>query len=260
MRKNLGQAFVILCLMLGYACSENDPATPNNNNNNGGNGNNNGCSGGPSTVTDIDGNVYNVVTIGNQCWMKENLKTTKYRNGDVLFTGLNMSQWQNTTAGAWAYYNDSAQYNNPYGKLYNWYAVADSRGLCPTGWHVPTDSEWNILVKFLDPQADTSQFSFDQSQIAGGLMKSVGDLQSGTGLWQSPNTGATNSSGFSGLPGGLRFYVGLYNIVGYDGNWWSASENSTSGAWYRNLDYTNGNVGRDNASKQVGLSVRCLRD
>jgi uncharacterized protein (TIGR02145 family) len=220
----------------------------------------NGGGGGTGTVTDNNGNTYATIQIGTQEWMQENLRTTKYRNGDVITTGLNNTQWQNTTAGAWAYYNDSAQYNNPYGKLYNWYAVADSRGLCPTGWHVPTDSEWNVLVKYLDPQADTSQFSNGQSPFAGGLMKSVGDLQSGTGLWQAPNTGATNSSGFSGLPGGYRYDDGGYFSIGSSGIWWSASEYSPTYAWYRYLYYNGGNVYRYGNDKQDGFSVRCLRD
>ena len=219
----------------------------------------NGGGGGSGTVTDNNGNTYATIQIGTQEWMQENLRTTKYRNGDVIPTGLYNTQWQNTTAGAWAYYNDNVQYNNPYGKLYNWYAVADSRGLCPTGWHVPTDSEWKILVKFLDPSADTINPGIS-SNIAGGLMKSVGDLQSGTGLWQAPNTDATNSSGFSGLPSGCRDYNGSYGSVGYSGYWWSASEGSATVAWYRYLDYGSGNVGRGGNYKRYGFSVRCVRD
>lgn len=220
-----------------------------------------GGGGGTGTVTDIDGNTYNTVQIGTQEWMQENLKTTKYKNGDVIPTNLNNTQWQNTTQGAWAYYNDSSQYNNIYGKLYNWYAVADARGVCPTGWHVPTDSEWNVLVKQLDPQADTiNTNSSIQSQIAGGFMKEVGDLQSGTGLWQSPNYGATNSSGFTGLPGGYRYSNGNYLNVGYGVTWWSASEDDTYTTWLRYLDYGDADVLRATNYKRNGSSVRCLRD
>ncbi|MFN5222683.1 MAG: FISUMP domain-containing protein [Bacteroidota bacterium] len=218
-----------------------------------------GGGGGTGTVTDIDGNTYNTVQIGTQEWMQENLKTTKYKNGDLIPTGLNNAQWQATTQGAWAYYNDSSQYNNLYGKLYNWYAVADPRGVCPTGWHVPTDSEWNQLVKYLDPQADTTIIG-SQSQIAGGLMKAIGDLQSGTGLWQSPNTGATNISGFTGLPGGYRNSNGGYSAIGYRGDWWSSSEYNANSAWYRSLDFNGANVGRNLTNKLNGFSVRCLRD
>jgi uncharacterized protein (TIGR02145 family) len=220
-----------------------------------------GGGGGTGSVTDIDGNTYSTIQIGTQEWMQENLKTTRYRNGDFITTGLTNTQWQNTTSGAYAIYNDSAQYNNIYGKLYNFYAVADPRELCPTGWHVPSDSEWNVLVKFLDPQADTTGIGF-QSSIAGGFMKTAGDLQSGTGLWEAPNTGATNSSGFSGLPGGYRLNFGFYNNVGFLGYWWSSTPRSTLNAWSRSLDYDDGGVTRgDNASlKRSGFSVRCLRD
>ncbi|MFN5323656.1 MAG: FISUMP domain-containing protein [Bacteroidota bacterium] len=216
---------------------------------------NGGGGGGTGTVTDIDGNIYNTVQIGTQEWMQENLKTTKYKNGDVIPNPT--GDWSNLTTGAWAYYNDSSQYNNIYGKLYNWYAVADTRGVCPTGWHVPTDSEWNVLVKQLDPQADTiNTNSSIQSQIAGGFMKEVGDLQSGTGLWETPNQGATNSSGFTGLPGGYRGY----GTIGNRGWWWSASEYDTANAWVRSLHYFDADVYRGNRNKQVGFSVRCLRD
>ncbi|MFO0202061.1 MAG: fibrobacter succinogenes major paralogous domain-containing protein [Alphaproteobacteria bacterium] len=188
------------------------------------------------------------------------MKTTRYRNGDLIPTGLSDTQWQNTTTGAYAIYNDIAQNNNIYGKLYNWYAVADPRELCPTGWHVPSDSEWNQLVKFLDPQADTICLACPQSQIAGGMMKSVGDLQSGTGLWEIPNTGATNSSGFSGLPGGTRYINGSYGEVGDYGYWWSSTPFGTNDAWSRELSYDNGIVNSYYLVKQNGFSVRCIRD
>ena len=202
-----------------------------------------GCTGGPSTVTDIDGNVYNVVTIGNQCWMAENLKTTKYRNGSPIPGNLSDASWSNTTIGAQADYNNDVANTAIYGKLYNWYAVADPAGLCPTGWHVPSDSEWTILANFLGGDS-----------VAGGKMKAVSPL------WASPNTGATNSSGFSGLPGGGRNYAGTYNDGGSIGNWWSSTQNSSSNAWGRYLSYPSGNVYRYSANKRGGFTVRCVRD
>jgi uncharacterized protein (TIGR02145 family) len=220
-----------------------------------------GGGGGTGTVTDIDGNTYQTVQIGTQEWMQENLKTTKYKNGDLIPTNLNNTQWQYTTQGAWAYYNDSSQYNNIYGKLYNWYAVADPRGVCPTGWHVPTDSEWNVLVKQLDPQADTiNTNSSIQSQIAGGFMKEVGDLQSGTGLWETPNQGATNSSGFTGLPAGFRYFAGGYDGKGNFGYWWNSLESSIGNSWLRFLGYDDELVYRGEYNKQAGFSVRCVKD
>ncbi len=196
-----------------------------------------------NTVTDIDGNVYNTVTIGTQVWMKENLKVSKYKNGDVIPTNLDSAAWYTTPSGAFAIYNNDAANNTIYGKLYNWYAVADPRGLCPAGWHVPSDAEWTTLENFLGDRS-----------VAGGKMKAV------SSLWQSPNTGATNESGFSGLPGGLRLNFGAYNFIGYYGLWWSSTEYSSAYAWSRLLNYDGGYSDRNNLLKQNGFSVRCLRD
>ena len=196
-----------------------------------------------STVTDIDGNVYNTVTIGTQVWMKENLKVSKYRNGNVIPTNMDTAAWSTTSSGAYAIYNNDAANNMIYGKLYNWYAVADSRNLCPVGWHVPSDGEWTILENFLGG-----------ASIAGGKMKAVSNL------WLSPNTGATNESGFSGLPGGYRTSYGAYDLIGNLGLWWSSTEGSPTDAWYRDLVYVSGNSGRFGSDKQSGFSVRCLRD
>jgi len=203
----------------------------------------NGCSGGINTVTDIDGNIYPIIEIGNQCWTKENLKTTKYADGSVIPNVTSDSQWTGLTTGAWANYENSAVNDAVYGKLYNWYTVADPRNVCPTGWHVPTDAEWRTLTDFLGEEL-----------VVGGKMKST------TG-WQAPNTGATNESGFSGLPGGGLFnFNGTFNDVGYIGYWWSSSEFFTSIAWYRSLAYDDVVTGRDANFKHWGFSVRCLRD
>ena len=141
---------------------------------------------GTSTVSDVDNNTYNTVQIGTQCWTQSNLKTSKYRNGDNIPTGLSNSAWQNTTSGAYATYNDDLGNDGMYGKLYNHYVVTDSRGLCPTGWHVPSDGEWNVLVKYLDPNADTVCSGCWQSPIAGGALKSTAMHPGG---WISPNAG-----------------------------------------------------------------------
>lgn len=244
---------VIVLTAVIYSCS--DDNSPGVNNNGGGGTNNNGCAGGPSTVTDIDGNVYNVVSIGNQCWMKENLKTTRYKNGTPIPTGLSDAQWQVDTTGAYSVYKDSAQNDSVYGKLYNWYAVADTNGLCPTGWHVPEDWEWNVLVKAIDPNADTICNGCVQSLIVGGAMKEIGLTH-----WASPNAGATNSSGFTGLPGGFRYLDGIYYYVGLTCYWWSATQYSTPKAYYRYLNYNGSYVSRGNDDKTGGISVRCVRD
>ena len=200
-------------------------------------------------ITDIDGNQYDVIKIGNQIWMKENLKVSKYRNGESIPTGLDDNAWLNTNKGAYAIYNNNNANNAIYGKLYNWYAVSDSRGLCPSGWHVPGDSEWTTLTNYLGGES-----------VAGGKMKSTG-----TTLWSSPNFEATNESNFSVLPGGYRNYDGSFYDVRRSAFFWSATEFEDLDflAWLRNLSNSTGNVGRnDNVDnfKSVGASVRCLRD
>jgi uncharacterized protein (TIGR02145 family) len=206
----------------------------------------------PSTnpSTDVDGNSYNTVTIGAQVWMKENLKVSKYRNGDPIPTNLTDTDWQNTTSGAYVIYNNDAANNTTYGKLYNWYTVADNRGLCPTGWHVPSDAEWTTLENFLGG-----------SSVAGGKMKSTGTIQAGTGLWQDPNADASNSSGFTGHPGGLcAENLNFYNID-KNGYWWSSTEGYSSNAWLRGLfDFVGSSVRNLFGDKRGGFSVRCLRD
>jgi len=202
-----------------------------------------GCSGGINTVTDIDGNIYPVIEIGNQCWTKENLKTTKYADGSVIPNVTDSLLWQELTYGAWANYENSAGNDSVYGKLYNWYTVTDPRNICPAGWHVPSDAEWTTLTDFLGGES-----------FAGGKMKTT------TG-WQAPNTVATNESGFSGLPGGNRGpNTSPFVSVGYSGNWWSSSEDDTGFVWYRYLYYSSGNVSRSSSNQLNGFSIRCLRD
>jgi uncharacterized protein (TIGR02145 family) len=209
-------------------------------------------------VTDVDGNSYQTVQIGTQCWTQSNLKVSKYRNGDSIPTGLNNSAWQNTTSGAFAIYDNNPVNDGLYGKLYNHYAVMDTRGLCPTGWHVPTDEEWNVMVKYLDPNADTFCIICWQSGIAGGALKSTA-TQPNPGGWNTPNTGATNSSGFSAGPGGQQDGVG-FSDLGNLGCWWLSSPSGPI-AWNRIL-YTNFSSSgtRDPHSRIAGFSVRCLRD
>jgi uncharacterized protein (TIGR02145 family) len=213
---------------------------------------------GTSTVSDVDNNTYNTVQIGTQCWTQSNLKVSKYRNGDNIPTGLNNSQWSSTTSGAYAIYNNDPVNDGLYGKLYNHYAVTDSRGLCPTGWHVPSDGEWNVLAKYLDPNADTVGGGLPGS-TAGGTLKSKA-TQPTPGGWNSPNTGATNSSGFTALPGGRRFTSGNFYFMSDDGYWWSSSVSSGSNAWYRGLYNSNSHINRVFNNRSLGFSVRCLKD
>ena len=218
-----------------------------------------------TTLSDIDGNSYNTVLIGAQCWTKENLRVRRYNNGrSILFdasggSGGSSTTWQNLTIGAHTIYaNDSTttpSNRTKYGYLYNWYAAkgiyttgniasTDTLNICPSGWHVPTDAEWTTLTTELGGES-----------VAGGKMKSIG-----TAYWNSPNTDATNSSGFSALPGGYRYYNGSFDNISIYAFFWSATENDNNYAWYRILFDINGNVNRYNFFKTFGASVRCLRD
>ncbi|MFM8787617.1 MAG: fibrobacter succinogenes major paralogous domain-containing protein, partial [Bacteroidota bacterium] len=214
---------------------------------------------GTSTVSDVDNNTYNTVQIGTQCWTQSNLKVSKYRNGNPIPTGLTNTDWQTATSGAYAIYNNDPVNDGLYGKMYNHYAVADSRGLCPTGWHVPSDGEWKVLTKYLDPSADTNTTSSTASTTAGGALKSTA-TQPTPGGWNSPNTGASNSSGFTALPGGLRVNSGGFSNASTNEYWWSSSVSSGSFAWGRGLYFNNSGINRFTSSRTYGFSVRCCRD
>ena len=200
----------------------------------------------PGAGVTFGGYTYATVVLGNgQEWLAENLRTTTYANGDPIPNVTAGDHWSAISTGAWAHYVNNASYEDPYGKLYNWYAVADPRNVCPTNWHVPTDAEWTVLTDYLGGES-----------VAGGKMKSTG-----TQYWASPNTGATNESGFSGLPGGGRSdSVGPFYILGSYGNWWSASESGAGDAWGRDLGSNSAGISRGSYYEGDGLSVRCLRD
>ena len=202
-------------------------------------------------AVDIDGNIYQGVRIGGQIWMKENLRVSRYRNGDLIPIVSDNAAWGALPTGGRSWYNnDSTTYENPYGNLYNWYAVNDSRKLCPEGWHVPTDDEWTTLTSYLGGDL-----------YAGGKMKST-VTQPTTSGWNAPNTGATNESGFSAFPGGFRNSVGSFSSIRDYAIFWSTTEldGFIFYAWYRNLFANNGFVDRNNTNKSFGASVRCLRD
>ena len=193
------------------------------------------------TVTDIDGNVYKTVQIGNQIWMAENLRVSRYRNGDLIPNVTDDIDWENLKIGAWCNYDDDTDYDFEYGKLYNWYAVDDNRGLAPEGWHVPTYNDWYILVKLLGGEF-----------VASGKLK-----QTGTVNWRSPNSYATNETGFSALPCGSR---GAFNNDGVCGFWWSATEKNSKDAWYREMHCYNGYIHRSSIDKVNGFSIRCIKN
>ena len=196
------------------------------------------------------------VLIGSQVWSAQNLSVSSYRNGDIIPQITNTAQWANATTGAWCWYNnDSVTYAAKYGKLYNWYAVNDSRGLAPVGWHVPSESDWNKLVKYLDPTADTTCQNCTQSTIAGGFMKESSVIN-----WLSPNVGANNNSHLACLPGGYRYSDGLFYNIRYYGYFWSSADFSATQAGLRYLFYNDANINRYNFVKSNGFSVRLIRD
>ena len=204
------------------------------------------------SITDQEGNVYKTITIGSQEWMAENLKTSIYLNGDAIPVVTDNGQWSDLVSGARCYYNNDNQNDCPYGMLYNWYAVSDVRNVCPTGWHVPTDEDWSLIINYLDPNA----LGGNNSNNAGDKMKNVGFQ-----YWLLLNQNASNSSGFSGLPYGYRsgdngssLYLGNY------GYWWSSSEINLSASWYRLLYFNSGSCTRDYTNKKDGYSVRCLKN
>ncbi len=211
-------------------------------------------------VTDIDGNTYRTVEIGNQVWMAENLKVEHYQNGDPI---ANLSEsiadgydWTNATYGAYCNYKKDSQYIGTYGYLYNWYAVNDSRGLAPEGWHVPSDEEWKQLEIYLGMNQSSADGKYWRGNIGGKLK------EAGTSHWYSPNRDATNASGFTALPGGWRSSNAFFDGKGYYAFFWTSTRN-WEGSWFRRLDYNSTSVERlpyDNHSLRVGGNIRCVKD
>jgi len=184
------------------------------------------------------------VKIGNQEWASENLNVDKFKNGDAIPEAQTEEAWQKAGEEgkpAWCYYENDPKNGDKYGKLYNWYAVTDPRGLAPSGWHVPRNAEWTKLTDYL------------------GGKDAAGDKMKSKEGWKDNGNGG-NESGFSGLPGGTRYSFGTFGNIGYNGNWWSSTEGTTNNAWNRSLDYNYGNVTSYNVNKTNGFSVRCLRD
>jgi len=206
-------------------------------------------------VTDIDGNVYQTVIIGGQCWMAENLKVTHYRNGDPIPHVPDNSEWASYPSGAYCNYWNKESYVATYGRLYNWYAVDDGRHLAPEGWHVPTDAEWKKLEMYLGMSQASVDSTTWRGTDEGGKLKEVG-----TSHWYPPNAGATNESGFTGLPGGQRVSAGLFISNRYIGYFWSSTEFSSTVSWERALCNELAQTYRLRSSKNFGYSIRCVRD
>ena len=195
------------------------------------------------SITQAQGNIDTVI-IGKQTWMQRNLDVSRYANGDTIPEVKDSTAWADLTTGAWCNYNNDPAKGKMYGRLYNWYAVNDSRGLSPKGWHIPGDAEWTTLTDYLGGES-----------LAGGKMKETGLTN-----WESPNGNASNFYSFTGLPGGFRDSTGAFNTIGKNGSFWCSSQTTTTNAWLRTLVYFSGFIIRYDVDKKSGFSVRCIRD
>jgi uncharacterized protein (TIGR02145 family) len=196
------------------------------------------------TISDQEGNKYKTIQIGNQTWMAENLRTTKYRNGITINNITDNTQWQNTITGAYCDYENKTSNICPFGRLYNWYAVTNINQLCPSGWHVPSTEEWTILETYLGGNNN-----------AGIELKSTGNK-----YWQGSNTGANNNTGFSALPGGYRIIHGEFYDMGARGYWWTSSQINSTTATIRSMYSAYTSIGAYNFFKTYGFSIRCVKD
>jgi len=195
-------------------------------------------------IIDYDGNEYKTITIGSQTWMAENLKVTHYRNGDLIPEVIDITSWSNLDSGAFCDYNNNLFNASAYGKLYNYYALIDNRNICPQGWHIPSDAEWNLLCKFIGDDS-----------LVGGKLKEMGFTH-----WINPNINATNESGFTGLPGGYRTANGNFEGFGMDAYWWTATQADNKIAWSRNINFKQSIVNIRGSDKKMGFSIRCIKN
>ncbi|MCK9453366.1 MAG: fibrobacter succinogenes major paralogous domain-containing protein [Bacteroidales bacterium] len=223
---------------------------------------------GTSSISDIDGNTYNTVLIGNQCWMKENLKTTRFRNGNpIAYPGNDDDLWRNNTSGAYAWYENDISWKDLYGALYNWQAVNSANLLCPTGWRVPKQGEWEYLINYIEDQGYPQE---DNSNGAGNAIKSCRQVNSYLGgdcststhpRWEESSIHfGLDIVGFSALPGGYRANNGFYNRIGLSGYYWSSTTYGSSNArdFYIHNDY--GVIGLGGSYRNDGSSVRCIKN
>lgn len=201
-------------------------------------------SAGNSTIKDIEGNVYHIVKIGTQVWMMENLKTSKFKDGTSIPLVNDDAGWGNLNSAGFCWYdNDSNSYKDTYGALYNWNAI-NSGKLAPEGWHIATDADWTTLTTYLGGDS-----------VAGGKLK-----ETGTNNWATPNTGATNVSGFTAIPGGYRHMDGGFFEIGQSANWWSSKNANADNDYFRGVAYNFKFISRNTYNKRFGFSVRCVRN
>lgn len=206
-------------------------------------------------LLDIDGNLYQTILIGDQCWMAENLKVTHYRNGDPIPNVSDNGIWYGLTTGAYCNYNNDEGQVDVYGRLYNFYAIADSRNIAPDGWHLPTDAEWKQLEMYLGMSQAEADGTGWRGTHEGGKLK-----EAGTEHWNPPNTGATNESGFTALPGGYRVNNGGFLNMETYAYFWSSSESGAYLSWGRLLSSGIAAIYRYSDSKAAGFSVRLVKD
>lgn len=205
------------------------------------------------TVTDIEGNVYNTIQIGNQLWMADNLRTTKYRDGDAIKDTTGSTTWELLDEGAYCSYNHDDNFVSLYGRLYNWFAVNDHRGLAPDGWHIPSDDEWKELEEYLGmSQEETDMVGSRENNEVGLKLKS-------TSGWYDEGNG-TNESGFTAVPSGFCGNYGDFDGDGYDAIFWSSTLSSEGVPWRRGLGFIAIGVARYSNGKNYGFSVRCIKD
>jgi len=205
------------------------------------------------TVTDIDGNAYNTIQIGNQIWMADNLRTTKYRNGDIIKDTLGFSTWELFDEGSYCSYNQDDSNISMYGRLYNWFAIDDRRSLAPVGWHIPSDEEWKELEMYLGMSQSEADLKGPRENNEVGLK-----LKSTTG-WNEDKNG-NNESGFTAVPSGFCGNYGDFDGLGFDAIFWSSTLNSDGIPWRRGLGYIAIGVARYTNGKNYGFSVRCIKD
>ena len=262
--KKILLGFIAIGLLTFVGCDKDDDTdtertdnqTVNNIQTNSNNSSDNGTTESSSEAKDADGYTYKTVIIGEQEWMAENLRTTKYSDGSAIPNVTDNTEWSNLNTGAWCYYENDSQYYNTasdgekYGKLYSWYAV-ETEKLCPTGWHVPTHAEWTVLRVYLTTNG--------HSGAEGKALKSTSGWKDG---WDVTNGNGTDNYGWNGLPGGYSYDDGSFDGSGYYGVWWSSSFSQTSAgdALCHILSYDDGKLGSNGSDKRYGLSVRCLRD
>lgn len=195
-----------------------------------------------NTATDIDGNVYRTVTIGNQIWMAENLRVTRFRNGDTIPHIADAVAWSRAPAAAYCYYNNDTGKLNSYGLLYNWHVINDSRNIAPEGWHLPDEQELATLIAY-----------------AGGDTIAAGKLKDTT-HWLLPNAGATNEYHFSALPAGYRLHTGSFHTLGSNGYWWLRTGSYEMYAWSPRMFMGFADVRRDHRFQNYAMAVRCIKD